>query len=590
MRKDFKKKFLIVICSCLVLLLVVFLAAKFSFIEVNNIDYLEHAMTPIDNLNSEDIDSIYIMLENYYVCDNEQAGFCGASFGKKSNTYVLEKIYYNTRLMEMIGELPKEMKIELEKIIESGKTVAISGGLSAIDVVSLLCIDNMIDGTYDEELLEIFLSTHLDEDLELLYENNLSDSIEDKVAFTVEVLNMFSESGVSVDFSPFQNGVTSYSKKTEFLLPEEGETLFNSGGLVLYAIDSLKIESDFTRYSQWFDEWKKVYSTVDISSWDDVLDVECVYLPIARIFDSEELSLEIIKFQNKENVFKFFEDSFDEHLAYDLMKNYLDLYDQDTKQMIYEKCLEKYYEYKKRVMGVTLDASFYGIQLALDTDFEFDYQLVLNTCASLYKAELEDFKKNSSVSELDKHIQDTYYFAMILYQAENLGFKQNIISESELSANISECIEYIIANNVENTETLFRVCQCLSNTDKKTDNVFKTYIEKYVQSYLENGYLKDTYYIIQLFLIDRTFGLNIVTTDVVISSMYDNEKESCYSEEAGEEATAKATFFFYALKSSNEGFVINQKELDEMHEEILLLSDNSLESYYYIYCLRSFSL
>ena len=242
-------------------IVLVFIISSLNDNIVYNMGFLEVYGGEKTYFSEKDKETIKEKLVIYY--EDDMKLFINYNFDN-NNIYCIEKIYYTWHILQFFGENQYENSIK--KLILAAESYFSSGYMQAIDEVAYICLLKHFDDTLVDDKVDEFIERHMEKDTGLLFENSKQDEIYEKLSFTIEVINFFKNAGIYIDMSNCKDIATYTLEDTEFMMPEDGNTLFNSGGLSIYAMSIINENYDFKAYEVWYQSWKSYYDSLEIKT------------------------------------------------------------------------------------------------------------------------------------------------------------------------------------------------------------------------------------------------------------------------------------------------------------------------------------
>ncbi|MGN0374437.1 MAG: hypothetical protein ACI4EN_02975 [Butyrivibrio sp.] len=563
--------------------------------KLNNIEFTEFCMIPSEKYYDEC--NMEKMLQMSYISTTEGTGFQNANISK--NKYIMESVYYNFKIINSLNIDTDDYKIILNMLINNAGDEINNMDITAIDAVAYICINSIL-GIDCKAETDSFIKKHYDDNSKLLFQESLDEDIEYKVSFTAEVINLFNENNVEFDSSMFEDGIQNYYLNTKFKLPGEGDTLFNSGGMAIYAMNLIGKEFVKTLHNEWFEEWSDYYSPFTVNNWDDLLYIVSSYIPVAQAFDSDitQIDNNIKEFLNKPEISEnIVDEEFNEHMMYSLVGSHLNEYNNEIQNEIYAVCCEQLELYFNRLCEISLEECFYGSQIAYILNYEYDKKAMYETCDKIYADKIKVFKDDSKNSNLEEFINDTYYYLMMRNLVDyNELIDTPAVSDKEIYSVLKICMKMFPDSQVKDPAVLRKLCECLSNTKAEATQSFRKYVEKYLSEYMSDEAMLNTYYVSELFIIDKIFGTEIVDKKIVKNTINKLCKNNCCTETTKENDrySLDAT---YMIRVTESRFVELLKPDNNVESEIFLNEDNlytyypgeggtDLKSNFYGLCLR----
>lgn len=565
------KKYLKIFCCLLsVLLFMTFFSGCFYLNkDVNLTEYMELSLLPIKNIPKDFSANVYSALEENYIETDELCAFTGIEFDTSSN-YIMLEIYYISHLLENLHAYNNlYTDIKTTRIVKNATCNIQSNSLPAIDTIATFCLDKMINDSVDYVALNTFLEGKTDNDNSLLYENSVSDDMESKVSFTVEVLNMLNISGISIDDMTYKKGIQNYYDAARFLSPSDGDTLFNSGGLALYAMNSVNNSLDIKKHVEWYKEWKKEYNDFEIQNAEDLLYFVCVYYQIDKLFCGSEIAIERVRqYINDINLIDYVEEVGSAQLIYSCLSDFIIQLSAENQNILTSYCQNRLDFYIEKLTSYSFQNGFYGLLLANSVGFCYNMDKLERTYTNLYLELLESCKEGEDINT-EQIINDTYYYSMILSQVYTIAGDADIFTKNDAIEQTIDLISgSVCQGSINNPKAIRKLCEIISNNGLKPTSALFKYLKKYVEELSCNEYILDSYYFGDLFVIDKIMGYGLILSSDVVQVLPKLKYNTMYKEEIEESPSLYATFEVFCLCSRFEGLEISTSEVVETSTHI----------------------
>lgn len=567
------------------IMVVVFLFNHFAKKQVlQNYEFLEISINPIEKVSDEDKEEVIKLLDTYYM--EEEGRFLGIDIGSESkNIYCLEKIYYICWILQQIN--CDEYLPQLELVLGAASDYFEAGNLKTIDEVAYICLLFMTYGSSEaEEEMKTFIDRHTDDITGLLYEENSDDAIEEKINFTLEVIRLMDSVGAQLNNITFKDLALKQLKETVLLYPEEGNTIFNSGGSSIYTMYMLDNDYDFEEYKTWYYAWAEYYNTNDISSWDQFLDYKSSFLPIATAFgESDYANSRINQFLTPENIEDFINNSFDETFAYSFFGQVVEEFEDETKELLATAELSKLNYYYDRIRNYSMKDNYYGMELAYTIDWEYDIASFNRNCFDEYMQSLEKIIEENHSGDLDTFIETLYYFMLIDQSNTALKIETPEIDQNIQSEALLKTCSLIVDTEYKNPTMIRKFCECLSYCSQKVDLKFQLYMKGLLGDFSSNTNLVSSTYIIDFYVINQIMGYDYFDKNIVVENLDKLYVDGMYKYEPNDVyADLKTTFNVYCLGLKTNIIALNhEKNVDynSLGNAYLTLEDG-----YYLLALK----
>ncbi len=540
----YKISSIVVFCICIILLF----GACMPQNRLNNYDYLDSALNVTECLDDNSIKYIYENIENYYVNDNGNEYFSELKLSLTDNPYSVYYLFYDYMLLEGLKEEGGLFIESNMKYLNSAvKNACANKEIVVLDLVSYLCLQYAFYGTYDTELMAYLENNYCDTETSLFYELS-NDSIENKVSFTIDVCNMFKMVELDYDITRIKQSIESYYKSSSLIVPNDDMSIFGAGGDALYAMDAIGNDIEITReLMTWYEGWKEYYSYEEIVSWEDVLILECVFQPVANALNEQLEFVYIDDFVSENaNIDSLINDFYEERLVYDLLKNHLNYLTTDSKELLCAHAEKLALQHMESIKCMSIEASYYGMVLSSLTQRTLcNYDAVRQSVAQYYTNKALEYVNEEAEISLEKMINDTYYYSLLEFEyCEGAYSKEtkNVIGQvlKEINKRIN-----VIADPV----SLRKLCTIISQLKNNFSNSEKKEIKKLFENYIGDEIIMSSYYIIDLYIIDKIMGFDEISNELIKSSIKILESDCCYYDyiENGGRINLESTFYMYAL-------------------------------------------
>ena len=449
MTKESNKKIKII---ALILVIILILAAVGSFIgvivfnksnrKIQAIDFFEKA--PINMVfDLEQTQNINNILEEKYVAVNNRAGF--SAFSDNISLYEMYGIY---KLADSINN--NEIKDTLKNNIEDLKKIDITN-LDMLNLYYYLFLCKEYNVSVNVNAIKSVLDKHYDNDMHLFNIFGENDLLANKIWISGNVLTVLSD----LDYD-IQNGLSKVFSTYQFKLPISGDTLYNSGGDIIYALNQNGLLDLIVRsnMNDWFEAWEEEYSDFSIKD-DSTALIYSSFLDIVEIFAPDSLD-------SNDLMQKYFEsllvsqipDSFDPNLWSTIMKY---VKTPQNNMEIFNRILSSANEDISNLVisnkNIDVAETAFGIALANATGFEINKDYINNTFISYEKAaELknQELKKTNliAIEKMRYEIQQgmiSSKSAKAIYRAK---VDEDIFIRGEVPSYNTEIVEIAVSSTL----------------------------------------------------------------------------------------------------------------------------------------------
>lgn len=505
-----KKKYIAIVMVFVIIL--VFIINKSNDNILYNMGFLEVYGGEQTYFSGEDKETIKEKLVIYY--EDDMKLFINYKFDN-NNIYCIEKIYYSWYILKFFENNQYESNIK--KLLFAADSYFNSGYMQAIDEVAYICLLKCFDDTLVNAKVDEFIERHIENDTGLLFENSKDDEVYEKLSFTIEVINIFKKAGIYIDMSNCKDITRCTLEDTEFSTPEDGNTLFNSGGFSIYATSIINENYNFKEYELWYQSWKNYYDNLEIKTWDNFFDVKSSYYPIATIFGDGEVVLEKLKqFITEDEIQGFAENYFDETMAYHSFSDIFYELPYDITSLFENAVLDRLDYYYNRFIETSTKINYYGIQLC--DAVEYDTNLVVINNNLLHIEKLNDFLNNIDDYDLGEVIDEVYYSMLIGQIDDDIEDIEKTKVENKV---IKKICSLVPSTYYTNPVMLRKLCECLSNYQINPNSEFRDYLRLFLEECKKDNTILSSGYVIDLYIIDRIMNFGLIDESNVICIIND---------------------------------------------------------------------
>ena len=523
----------------------------------------------ISELEKRMIDS---ELEKYYVKNNNKNYFSTLEISITEHPYTVYYLFYDYMMLKSLGEDVTYILSNIGYLETAIKNAVMNKEVTALDLVSYICLQYECEKTFDEELMEYFWRNFYDDENNLFCENR-SNSDSSMVSFTIDICNMLSMVGLEYEKKEIEKTVEAYYQSTEFIDVNDEMNIFGAGGNALYAMDALGLDIQIDDVIQnWYDKWRKQYISLEIASWEDILVMECIFRPVSEAMRDNYDFAKVDSFiANSTNIKQLIDNFYEERLAYDLLKKHLRALTGEGKELLVEH-IEKRVKYQIcNILAPSIEDTYYGANLAyLTKNPEYDYEKIMCNIVDIYNDRMQIYMEQDISSTVSKMIDDTYFLLLLEYQYCEGNYRENI---SNMVIAVWEQVKrYII--NIQDPVTLRRFCVIAGQLKEKLSYQEVREIRALYETFHQNEIILSSYYLIDLYVVDTLMGFDIISAEELTKRLVALKEGSCYYDIKieGGSISLEATFYAYAIMSlTGIGDVNAEKELlkDEISEFFL---------------------
>jgi len=469
-------------------------------ININTLDFSEKFGSSTIEISDSAKHSINNYMESLYIETDTYAGF-----SKNPPLFDFEEIHALYRFYEYYNQIDGLNKVKdyvnknIYIVLNNIDNLDYLNFLYFFDLTQKLNIDIPLD------TIEYMLEQNFDKDNNLFYMVDIDDNIGMKLIATSLTYDMIK--GVpeltEIYLDSISNGIINELERSTFSLPNNGSTLYNSGGNVLYAASNLGIEiKDIEALYPWFSSWKSFIE----SSNNLTLSQYVSFIKVGELFD-DNINKELLQALTQNYLDS--NDSYDIELIFDI-NQYFDIESNiDGFSLLKSKTVLMFDTISVIKQNIDLESTFYGIMLAYYTGFDVD-ELKLKNTLNQYVLLIE------SEYDVNKLIHYLYYVTML----------DQILNHMHISIDdglIIEKIEYVV-NNATRLENITMSVEILSALSKDTKiNVSKDVINlsiEYANLALNEKENESSFYINEAIIILYIFQQEIDIDKIVI--MQDN--------------------------------------------------------------------
>ena len=579
MNNKMKKRILIIAVCIVILLLMCNWVIPMLHIKTQRPVFLENQMNITDELSQSEKENIEKALNNYLIVDDEYEYYSDLPIDYSNNVYAVYYLFYDYLLLTELNGNTEAIEKNIGYINTAIEDSVRESGVGSLDIVALLCLQQLIHNKYNDELMNYYLENHYSRGKNLYFDNS-EDELADMIGYSADVCRMFNLAGIKYDKSLLK-GIDDYYLNRHFDT-DKNIGIFYCGGDAIYAEyilnGNIHIE-DGNQINEWYSEWEKEYSKGYIDSWEDLMIIDCEFRPIVEALGKEyDFSSENIFLQNDDKISEFVNDAYEERLAYDLFIHHVEILSAESKTQFVNKINECILEHISDIERMSIEQTFYGLELLYAVDGEeYKNNKIWNTVIH-YFSSMVQYYETQEVTNIDSFIDEAYFFTILEYQA----------GEGELSEDIKNLLHRaysIISNNItkiSNPKTLSRACFIFSYTKGYVSRSLSCKIEEQYTSYVKNYNVIESIYVIDLWEIQEVMGYSLISERQIFSIIKKlwNEESSAYKEcltYAGNEL--HNNYYVNAFDSSNVNFeASNTLDVD-------VNSAFNLKLVYYLYCV-----
>ena len=517
----------------------------------------------LHSIDESDKQQINAYLQNHYIKDE---GF----YLLINNDYtIFEKLYHAYCILSEINEEKNKEKLGiLEDVFHVYELNIGNYSVSAYDYVYYLAIKHMLGENVPKEKYLEKLKMYQDKASGLIYYMSANEDLDTKLLITSKILNICNRHNIDIFDLQLKKKIIEISEFYELESYKEGESLYNSGGTLIYALSVCDYNVISEEQKKWFEEWQAHYENVVIDNENTFIDFYSYY-QLANYFGDaqDDKIIDYVKGYESDVI----------HMSGMEMKDLYDYIIYEYKNILSQKQREviELYVYNKidemsaAIIGnVDIASTFYGATLAYRTGFELDFAKVLDSVESIYKEitpQLND----------EEFVYNTYYYVMMMTGFEARGVNDEL--KQRISSRLDDIIAKIVTSDNVDIRMLRMILEIKSNIApyvlENEYNIIKEKIAKSIETPLYNSN------IVEVIKIDKILGINSVKKsyiDECLSKLYAGGMYRC---KVGEQADIKTTYMVYTLLTNHE--ILNLSK-DVINDIVILLreyEDNALYKY-----------
>lgn len=483
----------------LITLLVVNYINNKEYVLSNKYSFSETRFTSFD-LTEEEKVNINLFLDNRIYEDEYFFGF--RDFDEEVDLYTVHAFLSIAKQLNN-QDIINLFKPKLSFLVNYDYT-----NLGFLDTLYYTDICKTLEISFDYNKIEESLEKFYDIDVGLFFVNSKSDFINVKIIATLMCWETLSEIHASTKFN-ITNSLIDIFNKYSFKLPKDNQTLYNSGGDIIYTMNKLNLleEMDLNNLKNWFDEWEHEYLEMDLNNLSTAL-VYSNFLDIAYIFDPNYNNYKLQTYYNELDENNL-EEIKDYKMFYNVIRN-INMNNINFNNQLIEKILSEIDTLDIIKKDISLAATVHGLLISKNSDFSYNKEKVKNFIAynynqltltenseSLinllyYNVILDELVNNFHITCEEEIIQS--YLNHIL---KSLDYNENIINEIRISRKAIELIADLQIHNY----------------NVKITNKQKNKIENALKDFIKNKDNINNSLIIDIFLINDLLKLNLISNN-----------------------------------------------------------------------------
>ena len=248
-------------------------------------DFSEKDLSFFVDLSQDEKENITAFLDDYYFETDDESGFIVVE-----GSYNIYPVY---ELVEFLTAMDKVDILQSLKPILADQLYNIDiHELNTLELYYFLKLADFADFVVDEDELLVELNNKYDQANHLLYVYSIEDILSTKLNISYLIYKDFNDeynlSGLSLT-----QGIIDYYEEYQFSLPQQGKTLYNSGGDILVVLDELGL-GNLINYSEaysWFCVWMDEYEDFDFGEafsiiiYRDFINVKSIFFDISEDID-----------------------------------------------------------------------------------------------------------------------------------------------------------------------------------------------------------------------------------------------------------------------------------------------------------------
>ena len=571
--KKFKIFTVVILCLCVIMTST---SCSINKNTIKCLDYLETATNVITHVDEYTINTVGTELEKYYTDKNN---FSELNLNLSDNVFCIYYLFYDYMLLDGINYSCTIIEDNINYLVTATKNATQNDNINVLDLVACICLNKMINGKCDVYLFN-YLNNKFYNSEKGVFENN-SAAIDSDIALTIDICNMFKASGIDFD-EKIKKTVKKYYTNYNFASYSDKLDIYSAGGEALYAMHVVNNEVNINkRINEWYFEWKKYYNLSLLDSWEDVMNINCIFRPVAESMndtnDYSRLNDFVLETKNIEDLFAYF---FEERLIYDLLKYHLDILTDEEKRFIGENIFYSVKEHLDDLKKCSIKATFYGTMLSClsqNLSKNYNYKDIIYSIEQEYMDLYKKYINSTESSIIDKAIEDTYYYLIFMLQ------KNEGVYSKEITKKLEPIVENLLKNinTITEPQKLRMLCTILSQLNVKLSIKEYNSIKTLVETFLENEIILNSYYIIDVYMVDNSMGLGTLTIDKVKTTLNKLNSNGCYLNWNGEKSnlSLESTFYVYSFFSLMGLNGFQEVKYDSTKKELIKLFRNPSGKY-----------
>ena len=537
---------------------------KEEVVQLNYIyDFTEQSI-PMEELDIEEKKLIINYLQNHYIQDK---GFYLLS----NNDYgVFEKIYASYSVLKGIDKFNDENNCQrLVDIFKKCEQNIGNYSIPAYDYIYYMAIKCELGEYLEKESYIHALEKYIDKDTGLFYFMAANEDVDTKLLISAKIAFICHKYNIDISMFNLNDKIAQIYGEYKFYNIEEGKSLYNSGGTLLYAIEKNNMEYiEREDINTWFTTWSEYYNEFNIT--DEMSYIEYYsYYQVSKLFGKkdvkkiEEYIMNYVGFNNELEGVEIIDiqDYFVEEFSY--------LLSETQKDNIANIVDGKIKEIEQGLIGeIDIASTYYGADLAYESGFDVDYIKCRETIEQMYE---------TTMNEMDNEtfVYNTYYYVMFMKSFETKKI------DSKIKDTINERLDRIISELIKTDNVdmgLLRYCleiksNMLSYVTKTSYDRIKELISDIVSKKQFNSK------IIDVIKIDRILETNIINQEYIDKCLAELYEDGAYKCKTGYVPDLKTTYLVYSLLTNHDIFHPTKEQVNGMKKFVESLNRSGLYTY-----------
>ena len=502
-------------------------------------------------------------LQNYYITDK------GFYLLTKNDYGVFEKIYASYSVLKGIDKLDNESKQRIIGIFRKCEQSIGNYGIPAYDYIYYMAMKSELGEQVEKDKYVEMLGKYIDEEAGLFFYMAKNEDIDTKLLITAKIVYICHKYNIDISAFNLNDKIAQIYNEYEFETKEMGESLYNSGGTMIYVLEKNNMENiSSSNLDQWFEGWREYYEYFDIEDVLSYIEYYSFY-QVSSFFNKQDKG----KIEDYILGYNGFSDSNIELELIDIQDYFVEefshLLSESQKENIVKFVEDKVTEVEQNAIGqIDIASTYYGMELSYVSGFDVDYiSCRENIC--------EKYEKTIGDMDDETFVYNTYYYVMLMK-----SFEVKPIAD-KMKADIDERLDKIISELVKTDSLdigLLRYCmEIKSNMSSYVTKTSYDNIKKLIYNVVDAKQFNSK--VIDVIKIDKMLGTGIVNKEYVDKCLAELYEAGAYKSKAGNAPDLKTTYLVYSLVTNHDILHPTKEQLEGMKKFVESLNHSGLYSY-----------